>query len=327
MRSSARLLTLISSVATALLFSVTAADTSEGCTKVASPVGSDLGAGSEESPYRTVQRLVDSLAAGQVGCLRGGEYGEGEVTLASPDTRLTSYPGERARLLGRLRVSADRVTVDRLELDGRNWLNLPSPTINADDVVFRDNDVSSGGICFLLGGTTEVRRPVIEGNRIHDCGEPLSVYHHGIYMQDVESARIVANTIYDNASRGIKVGPDAQRSLIRGNVIDGNAIGLNFSGNGEQASSDNVVEYNVIANSTRWWNVQSYWPLDSVGANNELRHNCVYGSNPDPRYNSNGGVSDGDGFNSYDNLVAEPRYRDRPNKDFQLTADSPCRPF
>jgi hypothetical protein len=86
-----------------------------------------------------------------------------------------------------------------------------------------------------------------------------------------------------------------------------------------------VVEYDVIANSTRWWNVQSYWPLDSVGANNELRHNCVYGSNPDPRYNSNGGVSDGDGFNSYDDLVAEPRYRDRPNKDFQLTDDSPCR--
>jgi hypothetical protein len=76
--------------------------------------------------------------------------------------------------------------------------------------------------------------------------------------------------------------------LIRGNVIDGNPIGLNFSGVGTSASSDNLVEHNVIANSTRWWNVQSYWP-GPVGSGNLVRRNCVYGGNPNPYYNQNGG--------------------------------------
>src|SRR5579883_2011471 len=42
------------------------------CDRFASPAGSDGdGAGSIASPYRTAQKLADSLAPGQVGCLRG----------------------------------------------------------------------------------------------------------------------------------------------------------------------------------------------------------------------------------------------------------------
>ncbi len=296
------------------------------CSKVASPDGSDSSQGTVESPFRTAGRLANSLAPGDVGCLRGGTYSEDEVTISAPDSRLTSYPGERAELIGRLRVTGERVLVDRLVLDGRNPDNLPSPTVNGDDVRLRRNDVSSPGSasCLILGSTGQVERPVIERNRIHDCGASTE-FDHGIYMQNVNDARILSNTIYDNASRGIKVGPDSQRALISGNVIDGNPIGLNFSGNGTSASSDNVVERNVIANSTHWWNVQSYWPADLVGEGNEVRFNCLHASNPDPDYNSDGGVSDGRGYSAHDNVVAEPGYLDRAGKDFGLREDSRCR--
>jgi parallel beta-helix repeat protein len=53
-------------------------------------------------------------------------------------------------------------------------------------------------------------RPRIERNRIHDCGKPATLSGHGIYMQNVDDAEIVGNTIYDNADRGIKVGPDSK---------------------------------------------------------------------------------------------------------------------
>jgi parallel beta-helix repeat protein len=296
-----------------------------GCTKFAGPAGDDSASGTAAKPYATAQRLADALRAGETGCLRAGTYQQEELTLATSGTRLTSYPGEQATLVGRLRVTADRVTVDGLTLDGRNLDDLNSPTINADDVIFRRNDVSSPGSggCFILGSVTEIRHPVVEDNRIHDCGEPATLYGHGIYMQDVNDAEIVGNTIYDNADRGIKVGPDSQGALIQGNVIDGNPIGLNFSGEGTRASSDNLVEHNVIANSTRWWNVQTYWP-DRVGSGNLVRRNCLHGGNPNPDYNQDGGVSGDDGFTAEGNLVAEPDYFDREAKDFRLREQSLC---
>jgi hypothetical protein len=297
------------------------------CTKLAGPRGLDSWPGSLERPYRSVQRLVDSLAPGDTGCLREGVYLQDEVTLRVPGARLTSYRGERARLAGRLRVTADRVVVDGLVLDGRNDRKLPSPTVNADAVVFRGNDVTSrgGGGCFILGSEGEVRQPLLERNRVHDCGEPARLYGHGIYMQQVDGARIVDNAIYDNPDRGIKVGPDAQHSIIRRNVIDGNPIGLNFSGDGRHASSHNLVERNVIANSTRWWNVQSYWPRNVVGHGNEVRSNCVYAGNRQPPYNRHGGVRIERGFNAHDNVVAAPHYVDREGENFALRPGSACR--
>jgi hypothetical protein len=295
------------------------------CTKLAGPRGRDSWAGSRRRPYRSVQRLLDALAPGETGCLRGGVYSEDEMTLRVPRARLTSYRGERARLTGRLRVTADRVVVDGLMLDGRNPRRLPSPTVNADAVVFRGNDVSSpgDGMCFILGSTRPIERPLIARNRIHDCGERLT--QHGIYMQSVEGARILENVIYDNADRGIKIGPDAQHSVIRGNVIDGNRIGMNFSGARNQASSFNVVEHNVIANSTRWWNVQTYWPGERVGDGNVVRFNCLHGANANPFYNRDGGIAEARGFTAHDNVIAEPAYVDRAAKDFRLRAESRCR--
>jgi Right handed beta helix region len=297
------------------------------CARFTSPAGSDASPGTFARPYRTVQKLVDTLGRGQTGCLRGGRYRQGEVTIRRSGIRLTSYRGKRATLIGRLRVDADGVTVVRLRLDGRNPRDLPSPTVNADDVTFRGNNVSNRGTssCFLLGGTTEVRHSVIKGNRIHDCGLTTTDYDHGIYMSNVNGAVIIGNTIYDNGSRGIKVGPDSQGALIRGNVIDGNPIGLTFSGDDASASSNNVVVHNVIANSTRWWNVQSYWS-GQEGTANLVRRNCVYGSNPNPHYNEHGGVSDEHrGFAAEENLIAAPDYVDREAKDFRLRSDSPCR--
>jgi glycosyltransferase involved in cell wall biosynthesis len=297
-----------------------------GCAKVASPNGDDSASGSAGRPYATAQRLVNSLAPGETGCLRPGTYRQPELTVATPRIRLTSYPGERATVVGRLRINAEGVTVEHLTLDGSNSRDLPSPTINADDVAFRDNDVSSphSRSCFLLGGTTEVRRPVIDDNRIHNCGERSNVWGSGIYMSDVREAQIVENVIFDNSQRGIKVGPDSQGALIRENVIDGNPLGLNFSGDGTHASSNNRVELNVISNATRWWNVQTYWP-GPVGSGNLVRRNCVHGGNRDSYYNQSGGISDAPGFTAEWNLIAKPGYVDRKRKDFRLRKSSKCR--
>src|SRR6266568_4222192 len=82
------------------------AETSPACTLYASPSGSDSARGTIEAPFATIQHLANSLAAGQTGCARGGTYTQ-DVTVghggsAGGPLTITSYPGERATLVGRL---------------------------------------------------------------------------------------------------------------------------------------------------------------------------------------------------------------------------------
>ncbi len=165
----------------AVAFAVLSAPASAqaSCDLVAAQNGSDSAPGTAEQPLRSVQALARSLRQGQTGCLRTGTYtdpSDEEVNLAVPNVTLTSYPGERATIRTRLWVEqgADGVTIADLDLDGRNPTNLPSPTINADDVVLRGNDITNQhtAICVSLGSPDtwgRAHRTLVEGNRIHDC--------------------------------------------------------------------------------------------------------------------------------------------------------------
>jgi parallel beta-helix repeat protein len=303
---------------------------------VAAPGGNDAGPGSDTLPYATAQRLALSLGPGEVGCLRQGTYQE-NVTIArggsGDDARAVfrSWPGERAKISGRLWVtdSANFVTVEQLDLDGHDapqcsasdWCRLPSPTVNGDNLIFQDNDVTNRhqGICFNLGNASYGRAEnvTIQRNRIHDCGLlPANNHEHGIYLSYSDNTRILNNDIYDNADRGIQLYPDAQRTLVRGNVIDGNGEGVIFSGVGSTASNNNTVENNIVTNSTIRHNIESYYP-DIVGTGNVARNNCVFGA-------AQGDIGSAYGFTATSNLTADPGYVNRAGKDFRLKAGSPC---
>jgi len=108
---------------------------------------------------------------------------------------------------------------------------------------------------------------------------------------------------------------------VTGNVIDGNGEGLIISGNDDRASDRNVVEGNLITNSTIRYNVESHWP-GPVGEANLVRRNCIFGG---VRDDGQGGIeSPAEGFEALDNLVADPLYVDRAAGNFELAEDSPC---
>ncbi len=282
------------------------------------------------SPGRgAAQRLVDSLDPGQTGCLRGGLY-EGNVRVGKSGITLTGYADEKATVKGRFYIpeGSDNVTVEGLYLDGSNPDMLPSPTINSDGVTFRRNDVTNNhrGICFVLGHPDWGRAngAVIEFNRIHDCGRlPATNHDHGIYVATATNTRIRGNWIYDNADFGVHLYPDAQKTTVTGNVIDGNGMGLTFSGEYGVASSDNLVEGNVITNSRVRSNVQSWWaPGNPIGRNNLVRDNCIRGGAYD---HGDGGIAGEWGFRVVRTVRAKPAFASQARDDFRLESGDPCR--
>ena len=325
------------------------------CDKYASPGGSDSADGTGSAPFRTAQRLADSLKPGQTGCLRSGTYTEEGNTLTissggAPGQHvvISSAPNERATFQGRIYITeaADYVTVHGLILDGSHGpactssdatcTVLPSPTINGDHVHIVGNDISNrragseatlAGICINVGSSGfTATDTLIEGNRIHDCGRlPTTNHDHGIYVSDARGTRIVGNLIYDNADRGIQLYPDADGTLVENNTIDGNGEGVMLSGAEYDASSDTTIENNIISNSETRWLVESHWE-DPVGNNNLVENNCLWATNPDDYYNQNGGIQpEEEGFDAYNNLTADPGYVNRTAKDFRLHEGSPCR--
>jgi parallel beta-helix repeat protein len=321
----------VATAASLAAFAAPASATTTTCDRVASITGSDAAAGTTTAPFRSAQKLVSSLSSGQTGCLRAGSYtGNNQVKVSTPGITLTSYPGERAQLVGRLWVAqeAPGVTITGLDLNGRNTNNLPSPTINAKDVKLIGNDITNDhtAICVSLGSQDtwgRADRTLIENNRIHDCGRlPASNYDHGIYVVAADDTVIRNNVIYNNADRGIQLYPDAQRTRIVGNIIDGNGTGVIMSGAGSYASSGTVVENNVITNSRIRDNVESHWE-QAVGTNNVVRNNCIGGGAYD---DGDGGILGGTsrGFSTSNNLIKVPSYANRAAGDYRIAATDPC---
>ena len=299
---------------------------------MAASAGSDTAAGTLQAPYRTAQKLISSLSAGQVGCLRAGTF-TGNVKVSrggasGAPIRVTSYDSQPARIVGRLWLApgANHAVFDHLVLDGRTS-GLPSPSIYADDVAFRDNEVTNAhsAICFGIGQIDlgwHVTHTRIERNHIHDCGKlPAANHDHGIYVENSTDTLIAGNLINDNADRGINLYPNARDTTITGNVIANNGEGILFSGDFGLATTNTLVQGNVIANSKLRYNVEAWYPTgNTTGFGNAVRSNCLFKG---MRGNVDGAVA-ASGIAVSGNVVGDPGFTDASHGDFRMRAGSPC---
>ena len=308
--------------ATIALFVPFASAQSDNCDYVVSPDGSDQAQGTLAAPLATVDELLDRLGPAEAGCLRSGTYVADQFKVSTPGVKLTSYPGERATLRGRLRLNAgaDGAVVENLLLDGRNPDDLVGPLIYADRVVLRGNEITNDNtaVCVHIvdyPGESAPRGVLIENNEIHHCGElPATNHQHGIYVAKASETVIRGNLIYANADRGIQFYPDADDSLVTGNVIDGNGQGVIFGGGSSSSSDRNVVEGNVISNSKIRYNVESHWQ-GPTGSGNVARRNCVWSTSSKYSGSPEGsGIKPSmSGASASDNVIAEPVAGGRAN--------------
>lgn len=300
-------------------------------------------------PGAGLQRFVDRLRPGSVGCLAPGKYAAGRLVLRTPGTtaaRITltsldpSRPAEISGLLW-LMDSANNWTISHLRLDGRNSRNLPSPLVNGDASVWLDDDVTNhqasgpakgDGICFSLGSTDSygyAANTTIARSRIHDCGISDNA-NHGIYITATTGSTIIRNNwIFRNGDRGVQLYPDAKHVLITNNVIDANGSGVIFSGLGSRSSSDITVTRNIISNSRNRWNVESWYPDGTPpGSGNLVAGNCLWASSANQLYRSNGGLGPPVGFTVGEtNVIQKPLFQAESLGDLRLRPGSGCKGF
>jgi len=302
------------------------AQVASGCTKVAAPTGSDSAAGSETEPFQSLERLVDSLGEGDVGCLRAGTYGGDSIYFEAPRAQLRSYPGELATITAFMEVKPEAVGahIHHLRFDGSQHSNNTGIKLQADFTNFSDNSLTKGGegICLLAGSYNPARGIVIERNHIYDCGPSSSKLMHQLYLQNTRGAVVRWNILNGNdGGWGVHLYTNADDSVIEHNIIDGNHGGVIYAGNDGATSDRNIVRNNAITYSSPRWNVEGSWSDEAPGTGNTAHHNCFFSAGEDAPT----GIGDEEGFSATSNTAVQGSpYVDRQRGDYRFAPGNPC---
>lgn len=254
------------------------ARSSQAATYYVSTTGNDSNAGTQSQPWRTIQKGVNAIAAGDTLYLRGGIYNEKikMTTGSSSDSArkiIQNYPGETPILdgagvdstWGLLEIAAPYVTVDGLTFQNANgWcLRMYYGYITIQNSNFRD---STGGGIVLDAYSQNCSYNKILNNIIHNIALQ-GIYLYPTYSAggSINYALIEGNTLYDNASASggntdmIQVGGlggGCHYVIVRNNTFYnayGNGVGstIDFGGHSVDWPSFYLVETNDIYQGTR----------------------------------------------------------------------------
>ncbi len=325
-----------------------------------SPNGADTGFGSEEKPFRTIQKALSRTVAGDIVYIRAGEYVENVFLTHSGEEGnpiiLSCAPGD----LGKVKITPSKEYVQNnpsgavITVSGAHdvWINglvIEGPkgrteapkteTYGANGITWdktgpgcrATNNVVYGNVhCGLKQMNYTDVGIIARGNIIFDNGTESR--DHGIYLNTNE-AEADGNIIFDNAGYAIHSYPEPKRQVIVRNVCFNNKQGGIILG-----GSDNKVHHNVCAGNDR-----GIFYFRMGCSRNEVRNNIFAFNRTDCAYDNGGGKlgdpsANTDDYNCYfpgkpdarikpgsHELLADPQFLAAKKGDFRLAPSSPCR--
>jgi hypothetical protein len=292
------------------------AGTAAACDRWASAQGSDANAGTAARPFRSVGRLVRRLAPGQEGCLASGSVFTGSFRIAKRGITLRASGSARAEIRGAITIArgADGVTLAGLAVRGPRSSRGPIVLVQGHRARLLRNDVT--GLSTAPGGVVCVQldrvvSPVFDGNAVHHCTRATSRrgWSTGILARGTRGGRVANNFVYGIAGEAVALA-GARRLAVHHNVVDGNTTGIVL----RSGARSNRIVSNIISRAGA--NLVRSTLSRATGRTNLVAANCLWRG-----YRGNLAGA-GRGFVTRRNLVASPRFVNRP-RGFQLRA-GPC---
>jgi hypothetical protein len=231
-----------------------------GVTYYLAPAGSDSGAGTLQSPWRTISYASQQLHAGDSLLVRGGTYtGQGGYNwaasasgTASAPIRLAAYPGEAPVFDGGWTIG------EGLILQNVGWIVVDGLTFT------HFNDQWGNGTLLLLGATHHI---TVQNSRFIDNGADGELDHHLYLGAGPVHDILIRNNQFIGAAHGGGIhayhDPGPQNVEIYGNYFSGNFYGLIFASvssgisihqNTFGANGTNMVIQAMVSNFTIWGN-------------------------------------------------------------------------
>lgn len=323
---------------------------STGTTFYVSPTGSDENPGTESLPWRTVQKAVDTLQAGQRAYVEQGLYEEnvvydptanhGEYGTAQDPITITSSPGHRpvlrpSRTSPRypLRLKGAYFRFHGFVIEENKYLGRAAEFVN----VYITNASNGAAAHHLELSGCEIRfaqaasgmfvdqtahHIQILGNRVHDNNE-LGVQHQAIYLESDDS--LIANNITYNQTSGfgIQIRTDAATGP-RGVIVASNTTANNSLAGIvlEHTAIDtkivnNITAYNLGSGVLGYFSPEHV--KDPIGTGNEAWNNMAFRNNPNFR------TMHPEIVVFRENFVEDPVFVDPFYRDYHLHFASPAR--
>jgi Right handed beta helix region len=231
-----------------------------GLTYYLSPAGSDGGAGTLQSPWRTIARASQALRPGDSLLVRGGTYtGQGGYNwaasasgTASAPIRLAAYPGEAPVFDGGWTMG------EALILKNVGWIVVDGLTFT------HFNNQWGNGTLLLMGATHHI---TVQNARFIDNGADGELDHHLYLNAGPVHDILIRNNQFIGAAHGAGIhayhDPGPQNVEIYGNYFRGNYYGVIFASvssgisiheNTFEATGTNLVIKGMVSNFTVWGN-------------------------------------------------------------------------
>ncbi|HNL90687.1 MAG TPA: right-handed parallel beta-helix repeat-containing protein [Nitrospira sp.] len=296
-----------------ILFLFVGVVVSEAATYYVAPNGDDANSGSDLTPFKTIQRGMRSLVAGDTLNIRGGIYPErinsnsqtiptgnswsdAPVIAAFPGEMVVLQPAGGAEVVNLAHPYIKYVVFRDLVLDGSGLQRTCSSgygcsygvsvTNGAHHVRFSNTEIkNAGGSGILMTRGSSSTPTAIEfiGCNVHHNG--VEARDHGFYL--ATSGNLVRNCkVHDNAGYGVHIYTGNTSVTADNNTIDGNDVYGNATTSGSAPGilvdngTGNLVMNNVVRLNKNGIQVGNPWTSAATASLTKVYNNTVYNNMP-----------------------------------------------